>query len=320
MTAEKKCTYEYCYAPDSPCNLGEEDFTKCPHWKGASDTSETADNIETRRLLPWSGNSFGIVDLELVSGRSNPTIIGIVGPHDAGKTTLLAAMYLLISHGRMPKGRTLAGSYTLGGWENLANFLRWKGGQAPSFPPHTSSNSGRMPGLLHIALRNVDDSLEDVLLTDAPGEWFERWAVNKNAAGLEGARWISRFASAFMLFADSDALSGPQKGERRTQLIALAERLGDEAGARPVAVIWSKSDVEVSEGIRSALQKKFSKVFRNYHEFSVSVHAVDGGSVTQDTFIYLLAWLLSKKAGIGGPIPSLPVINSQDPFLAFRGQ
>lgn len=317
---EKKCSYEYCYAPDSPCNLGEEDFTKCAHWEGVSEGSEIPDAIEGTGRLPWSGNSFGVVDLELVSGRSNPHIIGIVGPHDAGKTTLLAATYLLLSHARMPEGRSFAGSYTLGGWENLASFLRWMGGQAPSFPPHTSSNAGRMPGLLHMAFRNMAGNLEDILLTDGPGEWFEQWAVNKNAAGLDGARWVSKFASSFMLFADSDALSGPQKGVQRAQLIALAERLGGEAGDRPVAIVWSKSDFKVQEGMRSVLQKKFRQVFRNYREFSVTVHAVEGGSVDHGAFIELLSWLLSSKAETSEGIPSLPRLSDHDSLLAFRGQ
>src|SRR3712207_7219078 len=41
--------------------------------------------------------------------------------------------------------RSFAGSYTLGGWENLAHSLRWQGGHGPMFPPHTSTGAVRMP-------------------------------------------------------------------------------------------------------------------------------------------------------------------------------
>lgn len=318
---EKKCGYKYCYAPDSPCNLGEQDFTDCPHWKEAVVKDESAEVVAGSGLLPWSGNSLGTIDVEIVTGRSNPKIIGVIGAHDAGKTTLLTVFYLMLTHGWSPEGRSFAGSLTFGGWENLASFLRWKDGHTPRFPPHTGSYSGRLPGLLHIAFRNDSSSLEEFLFTDAPGEWFDQWATNKTASRIEGAQWVSRFADSFMLFVDSKALSGPNRGQARAQLFTLAERLADETNGRPVAIVWAKSDIEVPKEITSALKEKFRKLFKDYREFSLSVHTEDRcrrGS--QDPFMELLNWLLSLESPRVPAIPELEVTQKKDPLLAFRGK
>lgn len=70
---------------------------------------------------------------------------------DAGKTSLLAAFYLLIARGIRPDGVEFAGSVTLEGWENIAGSLRWTSASGPTFPPHTSTGGGR-DGMLHFAL------------------------------------------------------------------------------------------------------------------------------------------------------------------------
>ena len=41
----------------------------------------------------------GLVDLGFVTGRGKPIVVGIVGSQNAGKTTLLAAWYLLLGRG-----------------------------------------------------------------------------------------------------------------------------------------------------------------------------------------------------------------------------
>jgi hypothetical protein len=297
--------------------MGEEDYTKCPNYIGPQDKQDSNEKSEKGFLLPWTGNSLGNIDLQFLAGRSRPMVIGVVGPHNAGKTTLLAVFYLLLSQGIQASDRCFTGSYTLGGWENLAHFLRWKPDRGPDFPPHTSSSDGRMPGLLHLAFRNQNDILEDFLFTDAPGEWFEQWTINKNAREAHGAQWINRYADAFMLFVDSEALSGKKRGEARTQLLGLAQRLSGELLGRPVAVVWAKSDKEVPEGIRSTLKESFMKFFPTYEEFSVSVKL--NNRVTEEAFMQLLSWLLSSQRISGFTIQDLPVMKIKDPFLSYRG-
>src|SRR5436190_17005452 len=162
-----ECPEKDCWAPEIACNLGS-DLAQCPHYKGVVKDNETA-RAEAKEafLVPWSSNSLGTVDLQFVAARSRPVLIGVIGAHNDGKTTLLTAFYLLLSQGKRVHERHFAGSYTLGGWENLAHSLRWTAKQGPHFPPHTPNDAGRVRGLLHVEFRREDDVLEDVLLTDA---------------------------------------------------------------------------------------------------------------------------------------------------------
>ena len=314
-----KCPHQDCWAPEIVCNFGY-DLEQCPHYKGVAAKEGEKDVREDSFLLPWSGNSFGTVDLQLIAGRSRPTLIGVVGAHNAGKTTLLTTLYLLLSQGRRPSGRRFAGSYTLGGWENLAHFLRWKPDQAPSFPPHTSFNAGRTPGMLHLAFRREDAGLEDVLLTDAPGELFTRWAIDKTAPELDSARWIARHADSFLFLVDSEALSGPDRGDARTNTLALAERLSDELDGRPVATVWAKSDVEVKESLREALATRFGKLFPLRQDFRVSIQREEGkAQVTENSFIDLLSWLLITRRVEQVDYLPLAVQKTDDAIIAFRG-
>jgi hypothetical protein len=314
-----KCPQQDCWAPEIVCNFGY-DLEQCPHYKGV-EAKEGENNVsEDTFLLPWSGNSFGTFDLQFIAGRSKPTLIGILGAHNAGKTTLLTTLYLLLGQGRRPASRRFAGSYTLGGWENLAHFLRWKPHQVPSFPPHTPFDAGRTPGLLHLAFRKEDSKVEDVLLTDAPGELFTRWAIDKTAPELDSARWIARHADAFLFLVDSEALTGPRRGEARASTLTLAERLGDELAGRPVAVVWGKSDVEVKETIKAALGNSFVQLFPLHQEFHVSVEREgDKAKVTEDAFIDLLSWLLTERNTI--QVDHLPLLSQtdDDAMIAFRG-
>jgi hypothetical protein len=314
------CPEKDCWAPEIACNLGW-DLAQCPHFKVVVAENNSAKAAAKEAfLVPWSSNSLGIVDLQFIAGRSRPLLVGVIGPHNAGKTTLLTVLYLLLSQGQRTKGRRFAGSYTLGGWENLAHSLRWTAHQGPHFPPHTPNNAGRLPGLLHIAFRRDDGVLEDVLLTDAPGEWFERWAIDKDAPDLEGARWISRNTDAFLFLVDSDALAGPDRGEARTSANVLAMRLSGELQDRPVAVVWAKSDIDVKETIKLALASRFNKLFERCQEFSVSVEPnKDKTKVTSDAFMKLLTWLVESCRSPESAPPVMGVQQPNDPMLAFRG-
>jgi hypothetical protein len=315
-----KCPEKDCWAPELACNLGS-DLTQCPHYKELVKEGNGSKGATTDFLLPWSGNSLGTVDLQFIAGRSRPIVIGVIGAHGAGKTTLLTALYLLLCKGDQVFDRRFAGSYTLGGWENLAHSLRWtSSNHGPHFPPHTPNDAGRLPGLLHMAFRRGDGNLEDVLFTDAPGEWFERWAVDKDAPDIEGARWISRNTDSFVLLVDCDALSGPNRGEARTNINLLSQRLSSELRNRPIAVVWSKSDKDLNKTIKEALFSNFSKLFQDHKEFAVSVQRKENESkVTEEAFIKLLSWLIESRRPSSWTDLELPVTQTQDAFLAFRG-
>jgi Double-GTPase 2 len=295
-----KCKTPYCFAPETSCANGETQLQDCGAWRASVESSPELGSGPTDAaiLVPWSGNSLGSADRSFVAARSSPKVIAVVGPSGAGKTTLLAAWYLLIGRGAGLDGRSFSGSYTLTGWENIAQALRWNtGGNGPSFPPHTSSGSGRVPGLLHMAFRErTSKMVDDLFFVDAPGEWFRLWAVNSEDPEAEGARWISEHADAFVVIADSDGLAGPDRGAARNILLQLLQRIGHELRGRPVAMVWSKSDVEVSPAIREVVLQSAKLHLGSPAGFSLSVKPrVEGGEITTE-FMELLAWSVQARS------------------------
>ncbi|TBZ64209.1 hypothetical protein E0H64_25035 [Rhizobium leguminosarum bv. viciae] len=315
-----KCTRETCFVPDTGCDLGHTNLSKCPVWHGTIRNDAPAGDLSDEVLLPWSGSALGLADLGFVSGRARPFVIGIVGAQNAGKTTLLGAWYLLLGRGLANLGgRRFAGSYSLSGWEAVAGAMRWAPGHPPRFPPHTSSRSGRAPGMLHLALRDEDQGRPvDYLFTDAPGEWFQKWAVNADSQEGIGARWVSDHADAFLVVADREALSGEAMGSARGSLQLLARRLGSELRERPVALVWTKADVKIAPAMSTAIRKAVFDVMPSATEFSVSVIDQSEGdpALSEGTgLVDLLRWAVDLQR----PTVKLPppMATSEDPLFVY---
>jgi hypothetical protein len=211
-------------------------------------------------------------------------MIGILGPENAGKTSLLAAWYLLIGRGANIGNRhTFSGSFTLSGWEAVARSMQWTPGTPPEFPAHTSTRGVRGQGLLHLAFREDGNRLRDYLFTDAPGLWFQRWAINEQAPDAKGARWIVDNADAFILTADCAALAGDDKGSARAAIQLLARRLGANRRGRPVTLVWTKSDITVAESMKFSVRDAVSSQVPGFEEMTVSMQAPADDSHGQGT-------------------------------------
>lgn len=313
-----QCTRKNCFVPDTGCDLGFDDLSKCPEWgdRGLEEAAQTEPTDEI--LLPWSGSAFGLADLGFIAGCSRPFVVGVAGPQNAGKTTLLGAWYLLLGRGLANTvGRQFSGSYTLAGWEAVAGSLRWSPGQPPGFPPHTTSRSGRAPGLLHLAFWDERKMrTTDYLFTDAPGEWFHRWALNRESSEGAGARWIAKQADVLLLVADREALSGESMGSARGALQVLARRLAAERRKRPVALVWTKSDVKVPSQVEDAIREAVFGPMPDANEFFVSVVSLGQGADGAGAGLTeLLSWILA----IQRPKIDLPSVSADrvDPLFMY---
>ncbi|EUC00051.1 hypothetical protein PMI07_006331 [Rhizobium sp. CF080] len=316
----ERCPYPRCHVPDVACRLGEPTPASCKHWLdaqgGKKAVAEKRGNGE-QTLLPWTGTALGTDELLFLTGRGETRLVAIVGPHNAGKTTLLAAWYQGAGRSGRVGDHTFAGSFTLEGWEAVAHALRWEG-SSPTFPPHTSSGAGRAPGMLHLAVRQEDDELVDFLFADSPGEWFQRWAIDSSAEDAEGARWLADRASVFLITADCEALSGSNRGNARSSLIQLIRRTAHERRGRPVALVWTKADIGISPNIRNSILEAAKLVMPEVAEFSCSVSNldIDGDEIfAQKSMGDVLKWAVQPYPR--GFTPSETRIASNDPFLNF---
>lgn len=311
-----RCPHPNCFADDNTtCSLGHIRLDMCPEWKRVCECAAVAPSDSDQMLLPWSGLALGESDLNFVSGKIKPITVGIVGPESSGKTTILGAFYLLLGRGALTTdANSFSNSYTLAGWEAVATYLRWKPGQPPSFPPHTPSGAARAPGMLHLGFRREDGSLRDLLFADAPGEWFQKWAINEQAADAEGARWIARHSDVTLLIADRQALAGPKMGAARNDFQLLAQRAVAEARGRRLALVWTKGDIDVAPAMEAQIRKAVASVSSSIPEFTVSA-SPHGEVDAAEGFRELFSWILcTKRAAVDLPTTEAA---GHDPLFRF---
>lgn len=308
-----RCSHEGCF-PDTTCALGHLHRTDCEHWNGSEPTQDDEDGVteEETSDIPWNGYTLGTSDLSILGGRGRPAVIGLIGPPNSGKTSLLAFLYMLmLKYGRVGKW-LFAGSWTLGGWESVIQHSRWTGEPPPSFPPHTSS-AGRHPGILHLALRCADSGqLRDVMFTDAPGEWFTQWSRVPGDEISAGARWVVEHSDVLLLLIDSEALANRKKlpaARRATR--DLIDRVSAHT-SNSVSVVWTKDDVDVPAPVTRALQSMYTDFLPNAMVLRTTVEKPE---TIKACFDSALAAATLNLALSQVREPRL----SDDPFLAFRG-
>jgi hypothetical protein len=258
------------------CELGFSDLAQCPNFaeyegEEHAPEAEVVDSNISGQRLPWSGRAFGINDIILVSGRSSPVFVGLIGLFDAGKTSFLTALFAHFSHSGVVGPSAFAGSYTLQAWFRLKHYTAWPTPSGPSFPPHTPDSAERVPSLLHLGFRGEEKHLRDVLFTDAPGEWFSRWMQNQSSESSKGARWIADNATHFLFFVDRAALAGPRVGKARHEIQVLARILAEHRRGRPIIGVWAKSDGNVAPDVEGPIREKLQKFFGDHPSFDLSV-------------------------------------------------
>jgi len=317
----KRCSNPNCFVHEGEsCVDGHMNPTECEHYRtGVTDkTTSQVVPIESSARVPWSGATLGLADLITLLPRARSILVGVLGAHDAGKTTLLLGNYLNCIRGSSIANGEFCGSWTLGAWESLAAWSRFDdAARSPHFPPHTPRGTSRAPGLLHLALRRQDQSIRDLLLSDAPGEWFTRWAVSENAPDAEGARWTVENADTFLVVADCERLSGQERGAARNDLRQLLERLGGHLGKRPVVLVWTKTDKkgleELAPGIRDSVQRALYECTPHATEVTTTVSRPE--SLTEALSVALESvWSPDRCSPL-----TEPVLHHQ-PFSAFRGR
>lgn len=312
------CSHPHCH-PDAGCAKGEK-VHECPHFlKDRDEESAVSPTPCNGEGVPWTGSAFGLDDIAWLASRRRPLLFAPIGAHNAGKTTYLASLYIGLFRGVLPAQHRFIGSFTFGGWEKLAAYVRHApDGIGPGFPPHTPVTENRVPGWLHLGFRSVWGEVRDVLLADTPGEWFSRWAMRPGDDGASGARWISSHADGFLFFVDSAGLVGPDRRIVAERMEFLAQRLAGVLNGRPVAIVWAKADQEVRAELRSDVEASLKIAFPDAPVFQTSVYPGPDYAEPTRPFWNPIEWLLLRKAP-ATPLAIAAPVNTADAFLAFRG-
>jgi hypothetical protein len=277
-------------------------------------TKTSGNHNEAASGVLWSSAAFGCSDIVHLSHQGNTTLIGVLGAPNSGKTTFLMANYLQLLAGEKLSCGDICSSFTLGAWESIASFARYgnNNNQLSSFPPHTPRSTERSPGMLHLGMRLNDERVKNLLLTDAPGEWFSRWSINSDAKEAQGAKWTVDHSDAFLVFADCEKLCGQQRGSARNEVRQIIDKLGTQAGERPVLLIWAKSDHTPSDDIKTTITDALSRALPNARQCSVTKE-------NPVSFIQALNQLLETvwRPDLNHPI--FEPVMKHTPFYAFRG-
>lgn len=315
------CKHKPCqedWDEDKPdCLCGDIEYTKCKNYIG-DDNKEpiiVKDSLDQKKLnLPWHSNAMGAIDIDWLLTKKQPIIIGILGQAETGKTTLLATLYMLLRNGNNIGEYTFAGSYTLLGWEKIAHFLSFHTHKKIHFPPHTSSNTARLPGLLHLLLKDKDNQYQDVLFTDAPGEWFTKWAANADTEEGKGARWIDKNADAFIIVADTEAFN-EAVGKTRKKLLGIVERMKNTHKNRPTTLVWTKSDIKLEHPkIKTKITAQVTTNLTNIRTFETAVINRSSDDSLY-SLINLVNFILVEKATNKNLKPQINTKKNTDDFF-----
>ena len=262
--AKRICAKEGCYAPDDFClELAGPLHEKCAFFANADNTEAPAKATKTlaeARSIPWTGEWLRPEQLDLMTHRGTPKIIGLIGASGAGKTSYLAMLYSLLFNGKHIENWDFAGSYTLNGWELQAKTLQVQDDGTVRNPDATPSDKD-FYSLYHLALRH-DGFLHDILFADSSGEVFSKWADNVNDPAAENARWIYGNSHAFLFFVDCEAII-QQRGRAKRDIVQVAEQVKCRLRGRPVVIVWSKADLaeNMRDNIVEAIKRSLSEAF-----------------------------------------------------------
>ena len=321
--SEKKfiCPNPNCnYQNNTNCYEGELIVSKCKHWKQAKKEGKasTADIDNDLFRIAWTGNSFGFRDMPLITQRSKPLVIGVIGPSDAGKTTFLASLFNLLHLGKSIEEYEFSGSYTLAGWDHVSHPLEFHSPDEAFFPAHTSSNPERLQALLHLGLRK-STAFHDVLLTDVSGEWFVQWADKVDHSQAKGANWIFKHADCFLFFLDAEAFQGNMRGLALDTTRKIARRMEKGLKNRPVGLIVSKADL-LKKNDPAALEdllKECNHLFSKSKEFRVTVKKPN--SSQHSNILKAIDWAISQVPTQTSGIRQIPTLAPSDYFQSYRG-
>lgn len=207
--------------------------------------------VEDTQSAPWSGRHLPPAEAARLLWRSPARLIAVLGPFNAGKTSLLTSFFLQLANGQRDNlPYRFASSLTLHGFRELAERAsRWSGESSENIVDHTAKEDSALPGyFLHLGFRPenpADDRHVDLLLSDIAGEWAKEWTGEENETALRRMSFIPR-CDAFLILADAGALMGEGghkvDGETSLFIRRVIKSMQDALSSPPIALVFSKFD------------------------------------------------------------------------------
>lgn len=252
----RTCSNADCnLAADGKCVEGYE-ISECPHIGQLSinDIAEADDTAAAGEVavsqppeLPLAlspGEALNRQDASKLQGRRISRSIGVIGPHDSGKTSLIAGIFDLLQEGPL-SGISFAGSWSLVGFERICHLAR---AVSKRVEPHTPRTTvGADATFFHLDLNRDDSGIISLFVGDRSGEDY--LGANDEIALADQFFEIRRADCVTLLVNGAHLADSARRHEVKAtapQIIdALVEAGAIRAGTR-MAIVLTKKDAVVA--------------------------------------------------------------------------
>ena len=230
-----------------------------------------------RDAAPWAGRHLDRETADQLLRTSPARLVAMVGPYDAGKTSLLASFFLQLANGQC---RALpyrfASSRTFHALHEISDQIQsWDQAHAAGESEKRAIGSkivARTPKqegpdrFLHLGLcpRDPDDRRHlHVLLSDVAGEWFSDYTTRADAAMRGRMAFLGR-CDAFMVVADAGALMGRGGARVDADISRMIRRVCEVMQAQPqrrrsLVLVLSKFDRVVRDALPPAPELRLDR-------------------------------------------------------------
>lgn len=261
---EMICANRECrIAQGGRCIEGHDDLAKCPHYGKESEELD-AEQEDDGQIPDDTFDGLHLPDaLPLVSERADRVLatlparmIGVIGGHDSGKTSVIAGLFDLFQLGPVDK-ISFAGSSTLHGFEMICHDARVA---SERDEPHSERTKRGEVRFYHFDVRR-DGALQSLLIADRSGEEYEE--VSDLAANAT-AMFELRRADVITVLVDGRRLSSPSDRADVMGAIPLIIQGMVENGAfarKPnLAIILTKDDAVQASPRKDRVEQDFRSI------------------------------------------------------------
>ena len=302
-----RCANPDCHAAtDGKCVEGFQDLETCPQFgKELVDGPPSEVKVELVKKgvhLPVS-MTLDVVEAGRLLRDELTNMIAVVGPHDAGKTSLIAGVYDLFQSG--PVGNiAFASSLTLHSFERVCHDARAASRRAM---PHTERTNRGEVRFYHLELADqAAESRHAMLLADRSGEEYSETRDDPDSAA--AFYELIRADTITMLVDGAKLLDNGQRHNVHSEVQLTLQAFVDGRIFRPwqrIAMVLTKVDairnsdhgqsqaLEYFEGIVRTITQNFGGYFAQIVAFQVAASPKSGGAERGEGLPELLNfWLM----------------------------
>jgi hypothetical protein len=234
-------------------------FDECPHFGKPPQPSPPPGAVveEPHRVLLPPGDLLPVEDASRVLRRGRSRVIAIVGPKEAGKTTLIASIFELFLRGPIGPFR-FSGSRTLYAFERACHPSR---AVSQNVVPKTERTILADVHFYHLVTRKNEDEPIDMLLADRGGEDYRASADDPSSA--RGFVEIRRADTITFLVDGRRLLQATTRSSTVSEILGIVQALIDAdlvADLPRVAIVLTKLDEVARSGDCERTWRDFARL------------------------------------------------------------